>query len=178
MDTDPIFAMYFIFISSAILCFIIHFITSGLTAYGSLIAGYSVLFIAILMLLVSVFSEMDDSDYTNINDNNYLIKYLNIFGFGIYMLMMFGTIGLKLYSLCVYKDRIISNEKYYFNFNIILFCLIFIQCLFIINNFYNIYGIILSLLCLFGSITVITVILEFTTLTYFHTDGFCSLCHT
>jgi len=176
MDTDPIFAMYFIFVSSAILCFIIHFVTSGLTAYGSLIAGYSVLFIAIVMLLVSVFSEMEDID--NINDNDYLIKYLNIFGFGIYMLMMFGTIGLKLYSLSVYKERIISNEKYYFNFNIILFCLIFIQCIFIINNFYNIYGIILSLLCLFGSITAITAILEFTTLTYFHADGFCSLSHT
>jgi hypothetical protein len=176
MDTDPIFAMYFIFVSSAILCFIIHFVTSGLTAYGSLIAGYSVLFIAIIMLLVSVFSEMEDIDY--INDNDYLIKYLNIFGFGIYMLMMFGTIGLKLYSLSVYKNRIISNEKYYFNFNIILFCLIFIQCIFIINNFYNISGIILSLLCLFGSITTITAILEFTTLSYFHADGFCSLCHT
>ena len=177
METTNIaFAMYCIFAVSAIGCLIITFFTSGSAAWGSQIAGYCVFAIAMIMLFANVVVNSSNADASTTPTNKFYI-----FGIGIYLLIMFATIGCKLYGLFAYKDRIISNGQYYSYFNIPILGLIVLQ-FFLLFNFFSqkslLNAIVLSFLCLLGLLNLIATIIDFNVLSYYYADGFCSVSHT
>lgn len=177
---DTVSALYYIFTFSGLLCFAIYLFTSGVAAYGALIAAYSTLFIGMIMLLMNIFYVIVNN--RNNGTNNYMTMFLNIFGVGLFMLMMFGSIGLNIYLLVVFKDRIISEKvtSGYWVMTIVSIILMLIQSVIIFMTLYknSFSSLAISSLCLFGLLNVITSIINLNILSYFYADGFCSLNHT
>jgi hypothetical protein len=162
---DIFLTFYGILSFLAICCLIIMIFLSGDAAYGLQLAGYFMLFIALIPLTMYFYYNTTST--------------MNIIGVIFYMLTLCGTIIFKLYSLFAYKNRIISNGNYYSYFNKPLIGLIILQ-IFIIIGYFSQSGdssFILSVLCLIGLFNFISAILDFNVLTYFYADGFCSGCH-
>jgi hypothetical protein len=188
---DTISALYGIFTCAGLLCALIYFFTSGISAYGSLISAYSTLFIGMVMLLINIFyvivknnGSSSTSNGANGSNNNNMTMFFKIFGVGIFMLMMFGSIGLNLYLLIVFKDRIISENvtSGYWTMNIVSIILMIVQSGIVFTILYknkeNFSSLAISSLCFFGLLNVIVSIINFNILSYFYTDGFCPLNHT
>jgi len=166
MSSNPSIIFYSIFAGLSMLCLIITRFLSGVPAYGLQVTGYGLLFFAMVSLGVYIFY------------SKHLTKYM-IFGIVFYMLTILVGIGFKLYSLLVYKDRIMSNEEYYSFLNLPIFLLTALQIAIISTNFIKdkIPGNVIAIICFLGVVTLIATTTHFYVLKYFHADGFCSGCH-
>ena len=151
------------------------FFISGISAWGMQVSGYGLLIFAMFALFGNFYYLDTEQNSTQTKTKK---TYTKIFAVGAFMLIMFGAIFTKLYTLFVYKDRIIANEEYYDYFNGTNVGLIVLQIIAISyfsqqHGFSSIVVYSLLLLALLMSICVIT---DFVVVAYFHADGFCTVC--
>lgn len=165
-------------IYSSIIAFIIGFFTSSAASFGAYIAGYSVLTLGMLMILVILFSHVLKSS----SSNSFLQILYSIFTIAGPFIVMLGVISFVLYSLIQYKNNIIKGHvsPSYNSFSNIIVLLLMLQLFIVINNINTdnfqatgkISKVISSILYLLGVLTGISSIILYTVLKYYSTDGF------
>lgn len=165
-------------IYAASVAFILGFFSNNSTSLGAYLAGYSVLILAILMILTILFSNI-----LKVNANNSAIQtlYSIIMTSGPFILML-GIISFVLYSLIKYKKIIIEGHvaPSYNSFSNIIVILLMLQLYIIISNISNdkfettgkLSKVTSSIIYLLGVLTGISSIILNTILTYYSTDGF------
>lgn len=169
------------FISTTIIAFIIGLLTKPNISLGAFIAGYSVLILSILMILIIIFN----SGLIQTNGVSIIqLLYSSLFLAGPFILML-GIFSLILYLLIRYKDILTSDNisDLYKSFNYYITPLVIIQlCIILygINNENFVYTgrisrLISSIIYLIASIVAIYSILLYYSLTYYVTDGFTML---
>jgi hypothetical protein len=171
-------SIYKSFIIASVICFLINFFTSGETSYGSILTGYSTLTLGILMIMLIIFNNI--LQVTN-NDSVFKIIYIMLMNAGPFMLQL-SVIGIMLYLIIYYKNQILSGEvsKGYYTFSNITIILLLLQIYIVYQNINNdkfdtnkkLSMITTSSLYLFGVITLITTLINFSILKYFTADGF------
>jgi hypothetical protein len=165
-------------ILSAAISFIIGFLTVSNTSLGAYIAGYSVLTLGVLMILVILFSNILK---VTVNDSMTKIIYSILMTAGPFIFIL-GIIGFVLFLLISYKNNIISGHisPSYNSFSNIIVMLLLLQMYLVYNNVSSdrfqatgkmstITSGIIYLLCV---ITAISSIILYTILKYYSTDGF------
>ena len=165
-------AFYTIFSTLTVVSLFVTFFLSGIAAWGMQVSGYGLLCLAMIMLFIDMVLKSKNSN-TSSNTDSPKINYWCVGG---YLAVMFASIGMKIYSLAAYKDRIISNEKYYSYFNGSNVGLIFLQTMFI--SCYGFKNSIPYVLLLLGLLLLSSAISDFIIIAYFYADGFCSVCRT
>ena len=173
--------IYKAFIIASVISFIISFFSSGQTSLGSMLAGYSLLILGIMMILLILFNKI--LEFTQ-GQHLFQIIYA-IFSFAGPFILMLGVIGFILYLIIFYKTPIIeghvSNSYYSFsNISIILMLLqIYLIYLNLNTSTFETTGkiskVTSSLLYLLGVLTAICSLILFTILKYFRTDGFTNI---
>lgn len=159
--------IYKSFLIVSIILFVIFFFTSGSISYGSVITGYTILIIGLLMLLLQLFEKsLEILGNQNIFRLIYSLIYLN----GSLFLLL-GYIGMILYLIIMNKSRIESKHvsNSFFMFHNIFVILIFIQTYLIYLQPNKLQQ---AILYLFNVITLIITAIIYTILTYFTTDGY------
>lgn len=168
-------AIYNALIYAGLIAFLIGFFTSKQISIGSYIAGYSVFILALLMILIIMFS----NENLNLSTISGIFTIINNSG---PFLLLLGIIGFMLYLLIYYYTNIINGHvsNGYYTFNNIILLLLFIQ-------FYIIQGEINSskfdnagklpkitnyILYLLSVICVMVTIIINIILKYYSTDGF------
>jgi preprotein translocase subunit Sss1 len=166
------------FIMASVIAFVIGFFSQGEVSLGAYISGYSVLILAIMMILIIL-----------INNMMRVLKSPSTFEmiFSIIMttgpfLLMLGIIGFILYLMINYKNNIISGHlsPSYHSFSNITIILLLIQLYIVYTNIdtdkFETTGklspVVSSIIYLLGVLTGISSIILFTILNYFTTDGF------
>ena len=169
------------FIISAIISFIIGFFSEGKVSLGSYIAGYSVLILGIMMILLILFNNI-----TKITEGQSTIQilYTILLTTGPFILML-GVIAFILYLMINYKSIILDNHvsSGYNSFSNITLILILIQLYIVYTNISTdsfessgkMSKVTSSMIYLLGVLSAISSIILFTILKYFTTDGFSTL---
>lgn len=165
-------------IFSSVIAFILGFITDSKTSLGAYMAGYSVLILAVLMILTILFNNV--LKVTG-NDSTFQILYSILMTAGPFILIL-GVISFVLYLLITYKDNIIDGKiaPGYNSFSNIIVMLLLVQLYMVYTNiaterFENtgkMPKITSGIIYLLGVITSICSIILYTILKYFSTDGF------
>jgi hypothetical protein len=175
---DYYLAIYNSLIYAGLISFLIGIFSSNQVSLGAYITGYSVFILALLMILIIVFSK------ANLDLNNFSVigTILNISG---PFLLILGIIGFILYLIITYYNNIVENHitKDYYRFTNIIILLLFIQFYIIHTNIntskfnetgripkitnYILY--LLNVICIMCSI-ILGIILK-----YYTTDGFSLL---
>lgn len=173
--------IYKAFIFASLISFIVAFFTNSSTSLGSYIAGYSVLILAILMILVIIFSQILK---VNVNSSMFQVLYQIFMTTGPFILIL-GIISFMLYLLINYKTKITSGQvaPSYNSFSNIIIMLLLVQMYLIYNNIntdkFQITGkisqVTSSIVYLLGTVTAISTIILYTILKYYSTDGFATL---
>jgi len=171
-------SIYKAFLMSSIIAFIISFFSQGEVSIGASIAGYSVLILGILMILIILFQNI-----LKYYGNQGLLQFIfTILATAGPFLLILGVIGFILYLIIFYKNLIVDNHVSlgYYTFSNIAKILLLIQ-LYIVyknissNQFENNGKLSLltsSLIYLLGVLTAICSLILFTILKYYTTDGF------
>jgi len=172
--------IYKSFIIAAIISFVVGFFTEGKTSVSSFIAGYSVLILGIMMILLILFNGM--MKVSN-GQSTMQIMYTILLTTGPFLLML-GVIAFILYLLIKYNSIILADHvsKSYYSFSNITVVLILIQIYIVYTNIssstFEITGkiskVTSSMIYLLGVLSAISSIILFTILKYFTTDGFSS----
>ena len=165
-------------IYASMIAFIFGFFTSSSTSLGAYLAGYSVLILGIMMILVILFSHVLK---LNANNSTFQIMYSIFMTSGPFILML-GVIAFVLYSLIQYKNNIIEGHiaPSYNSFSNIIVILLMLQLFLIMNNINDekfeatgkLSKVISSMIYLLGVLTAISSIILNTILKYYSTDGF------
>ena len=173
-------AIYKSLIIASVLSFIIYFFSSGNVSLGALISGYSVLTLSIMMILYIILYNLLQSNQTG-SSFQLLLSMITTTG---PFLLMLGVIGLVLYLIISYKDRILLGHvsNGYTTFNNITITMILLQLYLVYTNIntekfettQKLSKITTSILYLYGVITAISSITLFNILTNFSADGFQS----
>jgi hypothetical protein len=158
--------------------FIIGFFSSSTTSLGAYLAGYSVLILGVMMILVILFSNVLK---VTANNSSLQILYAILLTTGPFILM-FGVISFVLYLLINYKENIIDGHiaSSYNSFSNIIVILLMLQLYLVVNNIntekFQTTGkmskVTSSLIYLLGVLTAISSIILYTILKYYSTDGF------
>jgi len=168
------------FIIASAVSFLLYFFTTGNTAFGSLIAGYSVLSLGIMLILIFLINSI--SKITNQTTKQLLMSSILIsFPF----LLILGIIGILLYLIIVNKSRIVDGNvaDYFYSFNNIIVILILLQVYIIYKNIdtqqfettNRISKMTASLCNLISVLAGICTLIVYIVLTYYKTDGFETL---
>lgn len=168
-------------ILATVITFILSGFTSGDTAYGSLVAGYSTLTLAVLMIIVLVLMAVLKLD----DGKSGLNTIINILSSSGHFLLLLSLIGFVLYMIIYYKNIIKGGHvsHTYYNFTTLTTMLILLQCYLIYTNldsdkfsntgtFPKTTTSILYLLCV---VTWMSSLIIYITLKYYNTDGFAIL---
>lgn len=165
-------------IYASIVAFIIGFFTSSTTSLGAYLAGYSVLILATMMILIILFSHVLK---VTANDSTLQILYSIFVTSGPFILML-GVVSFVLYCLIEFKNNIIEGHVApgYDSFSNIIIILLILQLYLIINNINSkmfessgrISKVTSSIIYLLGVLTGICSIILYTILKYYSTDGF------
>jgi hypothetical protein len=166
------------FIISAIISFVIGFFSEGNVSLGAYIAGYSVLILGIMMILLILFNSiMKITEGQSITQ----ILYTILLTSGPFLLML-GVIAFILYLIITYKSIILDNHvsNSYHSFSNINVILILIQLYIVYTNITTesfektgkISKVTSSMVYLLGVLSAISSIILYTILKYFTTDGF------
>lgn len=165
-------------IFSSVIAFILGFISDSKTSLGAYIAGYSVLILAILMILIILFNNVLK---VTANDSTFQILYSILMTAGPFILIL-GVISFVLYLLVTYKDNIIDGKiaPGYNSFSNIIVMLLLVQLYMVYTNintekFENtgkMPKVTSGIIYLLGVTTSICSIILYTILKYFSTDGF------
>ena len=172
--------IYKAFIISAIVSFIIGFFSQGKVSLGSYIAGYSVLILGIMMILLILFNSI-----MKITEGQSILQilYTILLTAGPFLLML-GVIAFVLYLMITYKSIILQDHvaNGYHSFSNINIILILIQLYIVYTNISSdsfektgkMSKVTSSIVYLLGVLSAISSIILFTILRYFTTDGFTS----
>lgn len=172
------FSLYKAFILSSMATLLIGAVTQGSVSLGAMLTAYSILIIALLMILVIFIQNVLEH---NVNES-ILKKILSMISSGGPFLLMLGIIGLLMYLTINYQSIITNNHVSisYFNFSNITNAIILLQ-LYLLYTELNTQNFIdtgkvgkvtMSILYLLAVITGISSLTQFTILKYFTTDGF------
>jgi len=165
-------------IYTGVIAFIVGFFTQGNTSFGAYISSYSVLILAIMMILIVIFNKI-----TEVSQNKSMLQVFStiLMTTGPFILMLF-IIAFILYLLITYKDNILSKHvsSGYYSFSNVFVILLSMQLYLIYTNittdsFENtgrISSVTSSIIYLLGVLSGITSIILFTILHYYTTDGF------
>jgi len=172
-------SIYSSLIVSSSIAFIIGFFTTGDTSFGATLTAYSILILAIMMILTLLFRNI----VFNSGNQSSLQVLLTILSTTGPFILMLALIGIILYLIISGKDRIIAGQvaPSYYTFSNIAVILFLIQTYTIyknlnaVNTSGKISPLTSSLMYLFGVLTVICVIILFTVLKYYQTDGFTTI---
>lgn len=165
-------------IYASIVAFIFGFFTTSTTSLGAYLAGYSVLILGIMMILVILFTHVLK---VTANDSSLQILYSIFMTSGPFILML-GVISFVLYSLIQYKNNIIAGHiaPSYNSFSNIIVILLMLQLFLVMNNIntekFETTGkmskVTSSMIYLLGVLTGMSSIILYTILKYYSTDGF------
>lgn len=165
-------------ILASAITFILSGFTSGETSYGSLVAGYSTLTLAILIILTIVFMGVLKFD----DGKSGLTTLFNILSASGQFLLLLSVVGFVLYMIIYYKSVIKSGHvsSSYYSFTTLTTILILLQSYLIYinidsdkftttNTFPKATA---GILYLLGVITWMSSLIIYITLKYYNTDGF------
>jgi len=171
-------AIYKGFIIAGFISFIIGFFSEGKVSLGAYIAGYSVLILGIMMILIILFNNIL---IVTQGQNTFKIIYSILSTTGPFLLML-GVIGFILYLMITNKDSIIDKHvsTNYYTFSNISVILLLIQLYIVYKNISTekfestgkISQVTTSIIYLLGVLDLICSIIMYTILIYFRTDGF------
>ena len=166
------------FIIAGVIAFIIAFFSQGEVSLGAYIAGYSVLILAIIMILIILINSV----FRVTKDQSTLKIILSIILTTGPFLLILGVIGFILYLIITYKNNIISGHlsSGYYSFSNIVSLLLFIQLYIVYMNISTesfestgkISPLTSSMIYLLAVLSGICSVILFTILKYFTTDGF------
>jgi hypothetical protein len=168
-------------IIAGVVAFIIGFFSNGNVSIDSYIAGYSVLILGIMMILIILFNNL-----LNVSQDlsNFQLLYTIFLTSGPFLLML-CVIAFILYLMITYKKNIIDGHvsSGYYSFSNISVILLLIQLYIVYMNISTpkfdetgkISKVTSSIVYLLGVLTAISSIIMFTILKYFTTDGFTPL---
>lgn len=170
--------IYMAFIVASLIAFVIGAFTQSMTSLGAYIAGYSVLTLGIMMVLILLFNNV-----LRVTQNSSTTETLAImFATAGPFIMLFGIISFMLYLLINYKNNIVDDRVApgYSTFSNIIMALTLVQVLILCGNLRSdqfkqtgtINRVTSGLIYLFGTITLICSIILYTILKYYSTDGF------
>jgi hypothetical protein len=169
------------FIISAIISFVIGMFSEGNVSLGSYIAGYSVLILGIMMILLILFNNI-----MKITEGQSILQilYTILLTTGPFLLML-SVIAFILYLMIKYKSNILDNHvsNSYNSFSNINIILILIQLYIVYTNITSenfektgkMSKVTSSIVYLLGILSAISSIILYTILKYFTTDGFTVL---
>ena len=167
-------------ILASAITFILSGFTSGETSYGSLVAGYSTLTLAILMIIIIAMM----GALKMVEGKNMLETITTILSTSGQFLLLLSVIGFVLYLIIYYKDVIRSGHvsNTYYSFSTLTTILILLQSYLIYTNLdtekfattNKLPKMTTNILYLLGVITWISSITIYITLKYFNTDGFAN----
>ena len=173
--------IYKAFIISSVISFIIGFFSEGKISLAAYMAGYSVLILGVMMILLILFNNI-----IKITQGQSVIQilYTILLTAGPFLLM-FGVIAFILYLMITYNSIIIDNHvsNGYHSFSNINVILILIQLYIVYTNISTvnfetngkISKVTSSMVYLLGVLTAISSIILFTILKYYTTDGFITI---
>jgi hypothetical protein len=169
------------FIIAGVISFIIAFFSQGEISLGAYIAGYAVLILAIIMILIILLNNI----FRVTKDESTLKLILSIILTTGPFLLMLGVIGFILYLMITYKNNIIAGHvsSGYNSFSNIVSLLLFIQLYIVYTNISTetfestgkISPLTSSIIYLLSVLSGICSVILFTILKYFTTDGFTVL---
>ena len=165
-------------ICACAVAFLVGFFSNGNVSMDSYITGYSVLILAIMMILMILFNNI--LRVTQGQSTFELISTM-LLSSGPFLLML-GVIGFVLYLLITYKNNIVASHvsPSYYSFSNITAILLLIQLFIVYTNISTpkfeetgkMSKLTSSIVLLLGVLTAISSIIMFTILKYFTTDGF------
>ena len=165
-------------IFAAMISFILGFFTESKTSLGAYMAGYSVLILAIMMILIVLFNNIFR---VGGNDTGFQIIYSILMTTGPFILIL-GVISFVLYLLIKYQSNIVDGKiaPGYNSFSNIIVMLLLIQIYLVYTNISTerfettgkLSRVTSSIVYLIGTITGICSIILYTILKYYSTDGF------
>lgn len=168
------------FIISSAISFLLYFFTNGNTSFGSLVAGYSVLSLGIMLILIFLLNSI-----TKISNQNTTQMLYSSFLVSLPFLLLLAILGIMLYLIISNKSRIIDGKvsETFYSFNNIIVILILLQVYIIYKNIDNekfettnrISKLTASLCNLISVLAGICTLIVFVVLTYYKTDGFQTL---
>lgn len=168
-------------IVASMITFIIGFFTSTDVSFGAYIAGYSVLTLGVMMILIVLFNNILKG---STNDSSFSVIPSILMTSGPFLLIL-AVISFVLYLLINYKNMITGeNVSPSFNTfsNIIVLLLLFQNYLIYTNigsasfeSSGKMSKVTNSLLYLVGILTAICSIILYAILTYYSTDGFANI---
>jgi len=170
--------IYKAFIYAGMISFILGFFTESSTSLDAYITGYSVFTLAILMMLVMLFSNI-----LRVTQNSSMteIIYSIMMTAGPFILIL-GIISFVLYLLINYRNNIIEGHvsPSYYSFSNIIVLLLFLQFYLVYSNTNTkefessgkMSRVVSSVVYLLGVLTAICSIILYTVLKYYSTDGF------
>ena len=174
-------SIYKAFIFGSAIAFIISYFTTGNNYYNSMISGYIILTLGIMMIITMLITKILE---TQPNGSITQIALSIIMKLGPFLLMLF-IIGFTLYLLINYKTPISDGQvsTSYNTFSNITLMLIILQIYLIYTNMDkqefktngDISSITTGLLYLLGVLSLITTITIYVILKYFRADGFQTL---
>jgi len=173
--------IYKAFICASVIAFILGFFTESSLSLGAYISGYSVLILAIMMILIILFNNILK---ITANDSSFQILYSILITSGPFILIL-GVISFVLYLLINYKDNIIKGHiaSSYHSFSNIIVMLLLIQLYLVYTNIstekFEMTGkmsrVTSSIIYLLGVLTSISSIILYIILKYYSTDGFSTI---
>ena len=171
-------SIYKAFIMASVISFIISFFSSGEVSLGASLAGYSVLILGIMMILIILFQNILKN---NPNQSLFQIIYSIFITTGPFILIL-AVIGFILYLIISYKNLIIDEHvsKSYYTFSNIAIVLLLLQLYIVYTNISTerfestgkISKLTSSLVYLLGVLTSMCSLILYTILKYYTTDGF------
>jgi hypothetical protein len=176
--TDWYSSVYKAFIYASSIAFIIGFFTESKTSLGAYLAGYSILSLGIMLILITLFKNVLK---ITANDSMLQILYSILISTGPFILML-AVVSFILYLLIKYKDAIIDGNVApgYNSFTNIVIILLLLQLYIVTSNINTekfettgkLSKVVSSILYLIGVLTSISSIILYTILKYYSTDGF------
>ena len=168
-------------IFASVVAFIIGFFTESQLALGAYIAGYSVLTLGIMMILIILFNNVLR---VSSNASSFQIFYSILMSSGPFLLML-AVISFVLYLLINYKNNIVAGNvsPSYNSFSNIIVMLLLLQVYLVYTNISTdsfestgkISKVTSSFVYLLGVLTGICSIILSTILKYYSTDGFTNI---
>jgi len=171
-------SIYKAFIMASVIAFLISFFSSGQVSLGASLAGYSVLILGIMMILIILFQNI-----LKVNQNVGLFRIVgNILITTGPFLLMLCVIAFILYLIINYKNLIIDQHvsTSYYTFSNMVIVLLLIQLYIVYTNITTerfettgkLSQLTSSLVYLLGVLTSMCSLILFTILKYYTTDGF------
>ena len=168
-------------ILASLVAFVIGFFTQSKTSLGAYIAGYSVLTLGIMMILLILFNNILR---VSSNGSSFQIVYSILIGAGPFLLML-GVIGFVLYLLINYTDKIVAGhiDPSFNSFSNTIVMLLLLQIYLVYTNISTdnfestgkLSKVTSSFIYLLGVLTGICSIILSTILKYYSTDGFTNI---